>query len=250
MMVSFVYTPYEVNTMDISSRFLSPSLTHLLGTDNFGRDILSRIMAGTQTTFSIGTVTVLIGLTLGTLIGAFAGFLGGWVDEIIMRIIDTLMAFPKILLAIVIIAVFGTGRLNTMLALGIMFIPFFARISRSGFIQFKEFEFVTWARALGAGPLRIMFVHILPNVIQPLIVAASISFASAILTESELSYLGLGVQPPDPSLGRMLSESQNYLLKSPYYTISTGLVIMLAVLGFNFIGDGLGKMRDIRRSKS
>lgn len=247
MIISFFYTPYDPNMMDISNKFLTPGGKHLFGTDNFGRDILSRIMAGTQTTFLIGAVVVCIGAAAGTAIGAVAGYAGGWIDEIIMRIIDALMAFPAILLALLIITLFGPGKINTILALGITFIPSYARIARGGVMQYKEFEFVNSAKAFGASPFRIIVFHILPNIGQSLIVAASVGFANAVLSEAGLSYLGLGVQPPDPSWGRMIKEAQNYLFKAPWYALSPGIAITLAVLGFNFLGDGIGKARDIRR---
>lgn len=247
MLISFFYTPYDVNNMDISNKFLKPSFLHLLGTDNFGRDILSRVMAGTRVTFLIGTIVVAIGAVIGTIIGAVAGYLGGWVDEIFMRIIDALMAFPSIVLALLIITVFGTGKMNTIIALGITFIPSYARIARGGVMQYREAEFVNSAKAFGASNFRIIFVHILPNISQSLIVASSIGFANAVLSEAGLSYLGLGVQPPDPSWGRMIKEAQNYLFKAPWYAMSPGIAITLAVLGFNLLGDGIGKARNIRR---
>ncbi len=246
MLVSFVYTPFDPNEMNIQERFSPPSWNHWLGTDNFGRDILSRIMKGSQTAFLVGTIAVSIGLTIGTFIGAFAGYLGGWIDEIIMRLTDTLQAFPGILLALMFITVFGPSTVNTMLALSLVSIPVFSRISRSGFIQYKQFEFVEAARAMGLSTIRIMFLHILPNVMSPLIVAASMGFASAVLAEAGLSYLGLGVQPPDPSWGRMLNEAQNYIFKAPWYTLSPGIMITISVLGFNLLGDGIRDLRDPR----
>ncbi|MBF8982071.1 ABC transporter permease [Lutibacter sp. B2] len=247
MIISLFYTPYDANKMVIAERFQAPSIKHWLGTDNFGRDILSRIMEGSQTAFYVGTVSVLIALIGGIIIGALAGYMGGWVDEVVMRIIDALMAFPSILLALVFIAVFGVSTQNTMLAIGIRSIPTFARIARSGFIQYKEFEFVKAAKAIGAGPFRIMFIHILPNVMSSLIIAASMGFATAVLAEAGLSYLGLGVQPPHPSWGRMLNEAQGYLMKAPWYTFAPGTVITMSVLGFNLLGDGIRDMCDTRK---
>ncbi len=247
MLVSFFYTPYDVNNMVVSDRFQPPSSKYLLGTDNFGRDILSRIMQGTQTAFLVGTSSVVISMGIGVMLGASAGYLGGWIDEIIMRIIDALMAFPTILLALVFIAIFGPTTLNTTIAIGIRGIPTFARIARSGFLQFKEMEFVKAAQSIGASKLRIMFIHILPNIISPIIISASLAFATAVLSEAGLSYLGLGIQPPDPSWGRMLKEAQSYLSRAPWYTLSPGIIITMAVLGFNLLGDGIRDLRDPRR---
>src|SRR5690625_4059287 len=173
LVTSFFYTPYDIEAMDVSSKLEGPSSKHLFGTDHFGRDIFSRVMKGTQTAFFIGTVAVSIGLFFGTIIGGIAGYVGGWLDEIFMRIIDALMAFPGIILALMIVAVFGPGLLNTSFAIGLMAIPGIARIARSGFVQHKEMEYVMSARLIGVHPLKIMFKHILPNVLSPLIVAAS-----------------------------------------------------------------------------
>lgn len=244
LIVSFFYTPYDVNEMNTSERFASPSAKYWLGTDNFGRDIFSRIMQGTQTAFLVGLIAISIGAIGGTIIGALAGYVGGWTDELLMRVMDAMSAFPGILFALMFITVFGPGTVNTMIALGIMAIPNFARISRSGFLQYKEQEFVMAAKAIGLPPLAIMFRHILPNALSPLIVAASLGFASAVLAEAGLSYLGLGVQPPDPSWGRMLNEAQSYAFKAPWYTLAPGMMIILAVLGFNLLGDGLRDFRD------
>ncbi|AFK07819.1 MULTISPECIES: ABC transporter permease [Mesotoga] len=246
MVVSLFYTPFPVTEINRLERFEPPSARHLLGTDNFGRDVLSRIMKGSQTAFFVGLVAVSIGSVFGVLIGAISGYFGGIVDEIIMRIVDAMMAFPSILLALMFVSVFGVGLRNTIIAIGIMSIPSFARITRSGFVQHKELDYVKNAKIKGISNLRIMFRHILPNVLSPIVVAASMGFANAVLAEAALSYLGLGIQPPNPSWGRMLSESQVFITVSPWYAIAPGIFITLLVLGFNFLGDGI---RDIRENR-
>lgn len=246
MVVSFFYTPHDVNAMSIANKLQSPNSTYWFGTDEFGRDIFSRIMQGTQTAFFVGAVTVTIGIVFGTLIGGVAGYVGGWVDEVTMRVMDALMAFPGIILALMLVAVFGPGMLNTSIALGLIAIPSIARIARSGFIQQKDFEYVLSAKLIGVKPYKIMFRHILPNVSSPLIVAASISFAMAMLAEAALSYLGLGVQPPDPSWGRMLRDSQSYLRSAPWYTYAPGIAITLMVLGFYMLSNAIRDIMDPR----
>lgn len=246
LVVSLIYLPYDVNEMNIGVRFQQPGAEYWLGTDNFGRDILSRIMQGSQTAFTVGFTAVFIGGTLGTIIGAIAGYAGGWIDEALMRLMDSIMAFPGILFALMLIAVFEPNLTSTIMAIGFMSIPGFSRIVRSGFIQYKQRDFVLAARGIGCSRWRLMAVHIFPNVVAPLIVAASMSFSAAILTEAGLSYLGLGVQPPNPSWGRMLNEAQGYLAKAPWYTLAPGIMITLTVLGFNLLGDGIRDLRDPR----
>ncbi len=246
MLISFFYTPYDPNEIHSASRLSSPSAEHLFGTDNFGRDILSRIMEGSQTAFLTGFSAVSIGLTVGLVIGACAGYFEGWLDELLMRFVDALLAFPGILLAIMLVSVFEPGMGSTIVALGIMSIPTFARIIRGSIIQYKKFDFVQASIAKGAGSLRIIFRHLLPNITSPILVAASLSFSGSVLAESGLSYLGLGVQPPDPSWGRMLKEAQPYITSAPWYVITTGLVITLMVLGFNLLGDGIRDSNDNR----
>ncbi len=241
MAIGFVYTPYDPNAMNIAERFQAPGFLHLCGTDNFGRDIFSRIMDGVKTTFLVALFTVGFGAAFGVVLGAFAGYHGGWIDEVIMRLSDALTAFPGVLLALVFVTVLGQGKYPMVLALGLIFIPSFARITRSGFLQIKEEEFVKSARVFGAGSLRIMFVHILPNIYPSLLSAVTIGFSNAILAEAVMSFLGFGIQPPDPSWGRMLSEAQAYLFNAPWYALAPGLMIVITVLGLNFIGEGLRK---------
>lgn len=244
MLISIIYTPYEVTQMDFLNKLKSPSWEHIMGTDNFGRDIFSRIMTGSQTAFFVGGLAVGIGLFFGVIFGAISGYFGGIIDEIIMRIMDAMIAFPGILFALMFVAIFGVGITNTIIAIGIMAIPNFARIVRSSFMQHKQFDYVKTGIVAGASSSRIIFFHILPNVLSPIIVASSLGFATAVLSEAALSYLGLGVQPPYPSWGRMLNESQVYLTTAPWYALAPGIMITLTVLGFNFLGDGLREFSD------
>ena len=240
-LVGYVWTPYDPSAIVGNEKFLAPSLRHLFGTDNFGRDIFSRVMVGVGTTFFISLCTVCIGGIVGTLIGAFTGYFGGVVDEVLMRINDALTAFPSILLALVFIAMLGFGKYNVILALGVAFIPSFARVVRAEFARHRSMSYVKSARLMGASHLRIMFRHILPNTWGVLLPALIIGFNNAVLAEASMSYLGIGVAPPDVSLGYMLSESQSYMIKAPWYVLCTGLVIVLLILGVSMMGEGLRK---------
>ncbi len=239
MLAGLVYTPYDPTAMDGEVKLAGMSLSHPFGCDNFGRDILSRVMKGSGTTFAIAFTTISIGTVCGVALGALTGYFGGLVDEILMRIIDVVFAFPNILLALVFISLLGPGKGNVIISLGIAFIPSFARIVRGEYIRCKEMDYVKLARLAGAGPLRIMFVHILPNTVQVLLPAVMIGFNNAVLAEAGMSYLGIGVQPPEASLGRMLSEAQSYLFSYPGFALFPGAFIVLMVLGFSLLAEGL-----------
>ena len=234
------WTPYDPNAMNGAAKMLAPCWQHLLGTDNFGRDIFSRVVQGAGSTFLIAAATVGIGLAAGLLIGGLTGYYGGWLDEVLMRLNDSVTAFPSILLALVLIAIFGSGKYNIILALGILFIPSFARIVRTEVAKQKSLDYVANAKLMGVKDLRLLFVHILPNTVPVLLSSAAIGFNNAVLAEASMSYLGVGVQPPDPSLGRMLNEAQGYLLSAPWYAVSAGVAIILLVLGFGLLSEGMG----------
>ena len=239
IVTGYLWTPYGTTQMNGSVKFRAPSLSHPCGTDNFGRDILSRIMEGAGTTFLIALCVVLIGCIVGTLIGSLTGYFGGLADEILMRICDAITAFPSILLALVMIMLFGSGKYQIILILGILFIPSFARVVRGEFARQRNLNYICSARLMGAGHFRILFRHLMPNTLQVMLPTISIGFNNAVLAEASMSYLGIGVQPPDASLGRMLSESQSYLGKAPWYALFTGVAIVLLILGFSLLGEGL-----------
>lgn len=239
--ISAFATPYSTTEMSAAEKFAAPSLRHIMGTDNFGRDIFSRVMKGIGTTVLISTLVILFSGTAGIIIGAFTGYFGGIIDEIVMRITDALNSFPSILLALVIISLLGSGKQNVILSLGIVFIPSFVRIVRGEFIRLRDSEYVKNARLMGVGTLRIMFVHILPNIMPTFIVSVIIGINNTILAESGMSYLGIGVQPPDASLGKMLSDAQGYLFNAPWYALAPGITIVIIVLGVSLIGEGVRK---------
>lgn len=238
ILVGYVWTPYNPTEMSGREKFLGPCLTHPLGTDNFGRDLLSRIMEGAGSTFFIALCVILIGGIIGTIIGCLTGYFGGMADVALMRICDAITAFPSILLALVLIAVIGMGKYQVILILGILFIPSFARVVRGEVAKQRNLNYVQAARLMGAGHMRIIFLHILPNTVQVLLPILAIGFNNAVLAEASMSYLGVGVLPPDASLGRMLSESQTYLAKAPWYALFTGLTIVLMILGPSLLMEG------------
>lgn len=231
--------PYEINDVNISDRFSPPSSDYLFGTDELGRDIFSRVVIAARVSLRVGFIAVGIALAIGVPIGLVSGYYGGGVDSLLMRVMDVLFSFPAILLAIAILAVLGPGVGNAMVAIGIVYTPIFARITRGSVLGVKNQVFVTAARSLGAKDGRILRTHILPNVVAPIIVQTSLSLAFAILSEAALSFLGLGVQPPDPAWGRMLADGRSFFQDAPWMAIFPGLAILLTVMAFNFVGDGL-----------
>lgn len=237
--LSLFWTPYSTTAMSAAEKFQPPSLMHLLGTDNFGRDIFSRVMKGLGTTILVSTLVVFASGAAGIVIGAFTGYFGGIVDEIVMRVTDAINGFPSILLALVIISILDKGQQNLILSLAIVFTPSFVRIVRSEFIRLRDADYISRARLMGVGKLRILFVHILPNIFSTFWVSIMIGFNNAILAESGMSYLGIGVQPPDASLGKMLSDAQGYLQTAPWYALAPGLTIVWVVLGFSLFSEGI-----------
>lgn len=232
--------------MDIRLRMLPPSRDFPLGTDQYGRDIYSRMLRGSWVAMSIGLVSVGLGLGLGLCVGTLSAYFGGLAGEVLMRTMDGIYAFPVVLLAIMIVSILGPGHYQAMVAIGIANMPVFARLSWGGFLSLKERDFVEAARSLGGGDLYIILRHVLPNGLGPLIVQSTASFATAILAEASLSFLGLGTQPPHPSWGKMLEESRNFAQLAPWMAFSPGLAIALSVLGFNLLGDGLRDSLDPR----
>ena len=251
-LISFVWVPQDVTGMDIPNRMKPPSAAHPLGTDHFGRDILSMIMVGARTSIAVAVVAVVIGMGLGVPLGlAAAARRGGLLDEVIMRGNDLVFAFPSLLIAIMITAVFGPSALNAIIAIGIFNIPVFARLTRGAALSLWTRDYVLAARVAGKGAVRISAEHILPNVTNLLIVQGTIQFSLGILAEAALSYVGLGAQPPIPSWGRMLADSQTMISIAPHMAIFPGMAILLTVLGLNLMGDGLRDLFDprIRRDR-
>jgi len=231
--------PQDPAKQHLIEKRAKPFGKYLLGADQFGRDILSRLIFGARVSLTVSILSVLIGLAGGVVIGTLSGYIGGVVDSVLMRLMDLLLSFPYLLLAIVMVAALGAGTFNTTLAIGIWALPTFARMVRASVLSIISREYITAAHAIGASHLRIMLTHVIPNFISPIIVYATLFMANAIMLEAALSFLGLGVQPPTPSWGEMISSGRNFLMVAPHVATIPGLAIMLAVLGFNLMGDGL-----------
>ncbi|MDE2571201.1 MAG: ABC transporter permease [bacterium] len=242
-----IHTPHDPYAMDFATRLGAPSLAHPLGTDQFGRDIVSRLMLGARVALLSGAVAVGVASLLGTAVGILAGYRGGLLDEGLMRVMDALYAFPALLLALLFAAIAQPGLISAMLAIGLAGVPIFARLARSSIYTLRALPFTEAARALGASPARVLLRHLVPNAVGPLIVQATQSLALAILAEAALSFLGLGVQPPFPSWGSMLREAQSFLPLSPWPAVWPGLAIALTVLGFTLLGDALRDRLDPRQ---
>jgi peptide/nickel transport system permease protein len=236
--------PYDPTEMKVADALKRPSAAHPFGTDRFGRDVLSRTIHGSRIALGVAVSSIAIAFIVGTALGLVGGYVGGWPDLAIGRLMDILFSFPTLILAIAIAAMLGPGLNNAVLAIAVVYAPLFSRVARGPVIAERAKEHVLAALGLGAGAPRVVIRHILPNVLAPLIVQASVSLAFAILTEASLSYLGLGTQPPDPSWGTMLNEGRTYLETAPWMSVFPGIAIMLAVLGFNLLGDGLRAILD------
>jgi len=241
-----VIAPYGYDDQQLSQRFLSPSGQHLFGTDEFGRDIFSRVVYGCRISLAIGLVSVSISCVLGIILGCIAGYYGSLVDNILMRIVDIMLAIPNILLALSIVAALGTGFFNLMLAIGIGAVPGYARIVRASILSVKEQEFIEAARATGASDWRIIMQHILPNCMAPIIVQATMSIANAVLSAAALSFIGLGISPPTPEWGAMLSSGRSFIRDYWFVVTFPGMAIMITVFAFNLFGDGLRDALDPR----
>ena len=241
------FAPEGANDIDVAERLQSPSWAHPFGTDDLGRDILSRVILGASVSLRVGFLAVGFALVAGTLIGLLAGYYGKWVDDVLMRFMDMLFAFPAVLLAIAVLAVRGPGSGNTALAIGIVYTPIFARVTRASVLGVREEVYVRASRSVGASDWRILTRHILPNAAPPIIVQTSISLAFAVLAEAALSFLGLGTQPPNPSWGLMLAEGRGYIELAWWLAFFPGMAIFLTVLCFNLLGDGLRDALDPRQ---
>ncbi len=241
VVMGLFWKPYSTTEMDVTAINKAPSFDHLLGTDNFGRDIFSRVLEGAGTSFLVAVSLVCIGCILGIILGGLCGYYGGLPDLILTRICDTLTAFPSILLALVVLSLVEGGLRNIILVLGLLFVPSFARVVRAEFSRCRGLNYVKSAKLMGAGDLRIMVLHILPNIRTVLFPALVIGFNNAILSEASMSFLGLGIQPPDASLGSMLSDSQTYLQSAPWYALGVGGTMVLLILGFSLLAEGLNR---------
>ena len=241
-----VVAPFDPVEQSVESRMAAPGGDFVLGTDKLGRDVLSRIIHGYRSSLGIAFSAVLLALLVGGSLGIWAGYKGGWTDRVVMRFADVLFAFPIILLAIGVIAILGTNTASTVVAIAVVYAPIFARLMRAPTLVLRSSDYVHAARSYGASDLRIIVHHIMPNLLSVILVQASLSLSTAILLEASLSFLGIGAQPPAPSLGRMLSEGRDYMFMAPWASLFSGLAILLASLGFNLLGDGLRDRLDPR----
>ena len=240
-----VIEPYPWSQFDLAHRLSGPTLAHVFGTDQFGRDILSRTIYGARVSMLVALSATTIGTVGGVLIGATAGYVGGWIDEFLMRTMDIILAFPQIVLAIAVAALLGPSLINIIWIVGLLIVPQFARVTRGSVISVMNLEYITATRTVGQTEVMILLRHILPNIVGPLIVLASLAIPGAIITEAALSFLGAGVQLPEPSWGNLLSGGNAYLLQAPWLTVFPGLAITIAVLSFNLLGDGLRDALDV-----
>jgi peptide/nickel transport system permease protein len=236
--------PFGVNDVDVPSALQAPSGTHWFGTDELGRDVLSRVLVAIGASMRVAVVSVAFAVVVGVAIGVVAGYRGGWIDTIFMRIVDVMFAFPVLLLALAVVAILGPGVTTTILAIGIVYTPIFARVARASTLSVRVEPFVQVSRAMGTGDLYILGRHIIPNIAGPLVVQTSLSLAFAILSEAALSFLGLGIQPPEPSLGRMIFDSQGFVTLAWWMAVFPGAAIFVIVLAFNLVGDGLRDVLD------
>lgn len=242
-----ILSQHDPNAVAPASRLQGPSLEHPLGTDQFGRDILSRIIAGAGVSLSIALTSVSLALSIGVTLGVMAGYVGGLVDDVIMRVVDVIMAFPYVVLAIALAAALGPSPRNVIMIIAVIRVPLFARVTRGVVLAVKEFDYVAASRSMGARPWRIILRHVLPNSLTSVVVIAFLSIAAAINTEAAISFLGLGIRPPQASWGNMLADAQNYVLTVPSLGIAPGVMISLTVLGFQLLGDGLRDWLDPRQ---
>lgn len=243
-------SPFDPAAQDLPLRLAGPTLAHPLGLDELGRDILARVLVGARISFFVGITVVLISASVGTVLGSVAGYFGGVLDDVISRVVDTLLAFPGLLLAIALVAVLGPSLVNVLFALTIIGWVGYARIARGQALRAREFEYVQASRALGATTFHILWRHVIPTALPAIVVQATLGMAGAIIGEASLSFLGLGVQPPTPSWGNMLNGGRAHILDAPHLTVFPGLAIALLVLGFNFVGDGLRDMADPKNTRT